>query len=81
MDGFQSVLKCFLELPFGSAKFYAELLKNNFDVFNTNYSQLNMFTKSAASILYFCRKSICFVLTCRVSGSVLVLNLSLGTSK
>lgn len=27
MDGFHSVLKCFLELQFGSAKFYTEPIK------------------------------------------------------
>lgn len=27
MDGFQSVLKCFLELQFGSAEFYTEPIK------------------------------------------------------
>ena len=81
MDGFQSILKSFLELRFGSAKFYTELTKNNFDIFNTKYTQLSVFTKSAASILYFCRKSIWFVLTCRVFSLGLFLNLSLGTSE
>lgn len=58
MDGFQSVLQCFLDLQFGSAKFYDELLKISFELFNTKCSQTNTFTNSAASALNFCRSSI-----------------------
>lgn len=39
MDGFQPVLQCFLDLHFGSAKFYDELVKLRFELLNTNYSQ------------------------------------------
>lgn len=39
MDGFQPVLQCFLDLQFGSAKFYDELVKLSFELFNTNRSQ------------------------------------------
>lgn len=81
MDGFQSVLKCFLELQFGSAKFYTEPIKNYFDIFSAKYSQPNAFTKSAASVLCNCRKSVWFALNCRVWSLVLFLNLSLGASK
>lgn len=42
MDGFQPVLQCFLDLQFGSAKFYDELLKISFKLFNTKYSQTNV---------------------------------------